>query len=756
MTSLVQRRVPTRAKQYGNSTDMNNVGLFAMGADDALGLDIVGPNVAWTEMNVAKEGATSVRVTLGRVWKDGKFYANPDAGSQVVPLSTFTPTSTKRIVTIVATGMEEENKPLPRYIKNTVTGAKQSEVVPTEVRRVLTLGGQPGLEAPSPLPPALDPLYIPIANVTMSRDGVDEVQMLTDYQLPNMQGMQARLISLEAYRQVIGTRVETLASDLAVTNDKIGRFNLPALRQGLKRLAELEDRLGIDEGVLLFGYDRFMSEADSDTAHIGYKARIDEGLRVDWAARHTVSAQLLNPNEPRIKTISGWTLPAHDEVLRLDSWGQYQSVNISSYQYANTSFTIFPGPKRRRRYGTSQVHAANSDFWASIQYSVNYLTRTFKTGSENWQITDEWIEGGVTYYRVEQYWDDKLPYWNGYQNINPTAENGYLAAQSFLNAQAGWLTRIGLRFARVDDQHGIRVYVCKVKGGEPDMSEVVATGSVAAGALKASVPGPGIENSVVITPVFLEPGQRYAVCVVSGGDHAISCRNDNELSNGTFFIGDGNTWVADLAKDMNLRLYFAAFTSSYVAFQLQTVTLAGGITDIDVIGTEHTPDGTELFYLIQVDGVWKRLERTVGTHPLAGLPQTLPMMVVMVGTREVMPAMKLGTGTEIRLYRADDDFLHFSEILNAGTNVNTVDVDLSLANWDPAKHTLAVAVLSGANTDAPDVTTDYPQPDGTILRKFTFGLTAPSQTYQIRITYSTTDITDQLVVAHRYQEALPT
>jgi hypothetical protein len=751
---LVQRRVPIKEWQFADHKDANNQGVYAVGAMDAMGRDIVGTENGWVEMNVTQESSQAVRVAYGRIWRDGKFYGDPIETSVVQNLATVLPTSSKRIVTIFGTGSETNGASEQRSFKNQVTGAKEPQPTVVEILRKIQIGYVAGAEAGTPQQPSLEPNYVAIAYVTLGTGGVESIIMANERRLVGLQEATARLISLEAFRISIGAQVDTLASDLALVNQKVAKTNTALYNQAVMRLAALEDRLGIDEGALLFGYDRFMTDDDSDTDHVGYKARISEGLRFPFAATSTVTPALLNPAEPRVVSKSGWMLPQHSKTRRLDIWGQWISVNVSNYQYANTSFTIFPGARRRRRYGPSQVYSANSDFWQSVAYSVNYLTGTFMKDGETFNVTDQWVEDGVTFYRVEQYWDDKIPYWNGYKSVSETVANGYCLAQTFLNAQAGWLLEVGLRFGKVDPDHSFKVFVCKAPGGNPDPSQIIATGEIAAGAAIASVAGDvnGVENVVSLTPVFLNPGERYGLIFVTGGDFAVACRSDNALSNGTLFFSDGTAFVADIGKDVNMRLYFAEFTAPYAAVQLNTVTLSGGITDIDFLSEEHVPDGTELYVEIEVGGVWKRFGRTTGTHPLAAAPNTLPMRLVFVGTKDIMPAIKL-SASELKLYRADDDFNHFSEILDAGTNVEDVEIWLTLRNWNPSKHTLAATVLSGANTDTPDATTDYPQPDGSIKRVMSFTLTAPSETYQIRLVGTTTDIAEQFVVTDRYHQA---
>jgi hypothetical protein len=754
MTTAVQRRVPYSLNQFINFADLNKFGVFAVEGSDALGLDIVGPDAAWTAIAAIEESATSVRVNFGRIWLDGKFYGDPDKDTEIVSLVTALPTGTKKIVTIVGTGAEVETKYEPRSFKNTETGNVEPQTIPTEILRKVTFSYVSGTEAATPIAPTLDPNFIPIANVTLGVSGIEKIDLLTEYRLPTLQGMNARMISIEKFRLAIGTRVETLASDLATMRADVGQLNAPSVRQTQRRLAELEDKLGIDEGGLLYGFDRMLTEAESDTVHGDYNARIEEGLRFPFTASSEHTPALLNPGDPRLSTVSGWSLPPFAEVARVDTWGQGVTVNVANYQYSNTDFTIYPGAQRRRRYGPSMVVAGNSDFWQSSQYSVNYLTQTFNTGAENYLISDEWTEDGVTYYRLQQYWDDKIKYWNGYQAITPTTQGGYLVGQTFLNAQSGWLTSVGLRFGKVDDAYGVKVYLCRAPNGEPDPNQIVAEGSLAAGQAIASQGDPdlGAENKVTLTPAFLNAGDRYGLILVTGGDYAVACRSDNALTNGAFFVGDGAAWAVDLGKDMAMRLYFAEFDVAFTAVQLETVTLSGGITDIDVISTEHVPEGCELYWMVRFGGAWHRLERFTGTHPLAAAPATVELQLVMMGTRDIMPAIKLPNSL-LRLNKGGNSFTHLSETRDAGSAASAVRVELEIAAWDAGKHSLVATIEAGGNSDAPSSTTDYPLPNGNLRRVMEFTLTAASQIYQVKLVGSTTDIAASFVVASRYDLA---
>lgn len=737
--------------QFVETVDLVNMGNFAQEGLDALGAMAVGRSRGWEGFNVLVDTSTSVNVVVGRIIFDGVLYGLPDLALTPVDLLAVSPTSSKKIITIVATGQEVHTGAEPRSFEDETTKEAISKSHFTEKRRKVSIGLVAGEEAPTPTRPALLPTYTAIAYVTMQVGaGVVAIEMAGDFQVKSLQAQEARLKMAEATLAAAGTQLETLGTTIQNTQQSINRFNLPLFNQMARFVAELRDMFGRSSDGLLDGFERFMTLDGTNEAAAGYKARVEEGLRFPWAASTEITPQLLNPGNARVKTLSGWTLPTFTKSLRLNIWRQDISVNVADYNYSNVSATVFPGAKTRRRSGPSMIVAENSQLWQDGRYTYNYLTQTFKVGTEEWVVTDEWVQDGVTYRRVEQFFSDKIPYWNGYRTMTD-AVSGNLVAQTFLNAQPGWLLEIGLRFAKVtaDD---LKVFLTGLNGGQPSFDRTFSQGLITGAVASAGDGTQGHENKAVMQPIFMQTGEKYAIQLVTAGDYAVACRADNFLTLGSLHNGDGLSYVADLGKDMCMRQYFALFDANYVEVELQSLTLSGGITDIDVISEEYVPDGSEQIFQYQVGGVWYAIDKVVGTHPLSALPPTVPFRMVMVGTRDAMPGVNL-PNSRVRLSRADDDLVWQSTVKNCGSAASTVELEVIIRKWNPAKHTLATTVVSGANTDTPDVTTDTTMADGRLKRKMTFSLTAPSATFAWKHVGETTDPAEGFVVESVYYNA---
>lgn len=750
--------------QHVETKDMKNIGEFQREAHDALVAMGVGRGKGWDGFNVQIDGTTSVNVTMGVIAYNGALFGLADLAITPVDLLAASPSNSKRIVTIVATGAPTLSAPEPRSFEvvsiDPDTGEETSTAVPqqhyTESRRKVAVTHVPGDEAAVPTRPALLPNYVPIAYVTMQVGaGVVGIEMALDYQVKSLQALEARLLAAEATLAVAGSQIETLSQTIANTRAAISNINVPLINQLARVTAEIQLAMGRDDDGLLFGFERFMTADNSNEEAVGYKARVEEGLRFPWAMSAEITPQLLNPSNSRVKSIGGWLLPAWQPKLRLDVWRQDIAVSVADYNYSNVSATVFPGAKTRRRSGPSMIVSENERFWQDVEYTYNYLTGTFSVGDEDWVVTGEWIQDGVVQRRVQQYFSDKIPYWNGYRSVTD-AVSGNLLAQTFLNAQPGWLVQAGLRFAKVT-ANDLKLYITGVKDGQPSFDVTYVQGLLEAEDAQASVAGDrvGVENKVNMQPLFMLPGQPYASQMVTAGDFAVACRADNYLTNGMLFNGDGLAYVADPGKDANLRLYFAQFDQNYVEVEMQSLTLTGGITDIDITTTEYVPDGNELIAKIQVGGVWHALDKIAGTHPLATLPPTVPFKFVMVGTRDAMPGINLAE-SKVHLRRADDDFVWQSETKNCGTNASTITVELELVNWKPVggggKHTLVATVLTGgglATSDTPDTTTDVVLPNGNVRRTMVFTPT-PSATFAVKLVGTTTDIADGFVVRSMY------
>ena len=115
----------------------------------------------------------------------------------------------------------------------------------------------------------------------------------------------------------------------------------------------------------------------------------------------------------------------------------------------------------------------------------------------------------------------------------------------------------------------------------------VAAGESTWSAANAALPAL-VETPVPIVPTYLKSGRRYAIVLVTTGDHYVAMTNtDNGVVQGTFFVStDGAFFAGNLVDDMKMRLYYAKFSASRVVVELTPLQLAGGIRVI-----KNTPCG---------------------------------------------------------------------------------------------------------------------------------------------------------------------
>jgi hypothetical protein len=162
------------------------------------------------------------------------------------------------------------------------------------------------------------------------------------------------------------------------------------------------------------------------------------------------------------------------------------------------------------------------------------------------------------------------------------------------------------------------------------------------GAISTEVGLPSlVETKLPITPTFLTAGRRYAIVLVTTGDHYVAMTNtDNGVVQGTFFVStDGAFFAGNLVDDMKMRLYFARFERTRLSVELTALQLAGGILDLDVLHPGVTPPACRTDIEVQVNGAWVALDGEANGPDLSGLPALLPLRVTLTGTGRVVREM---------------------------------------------------------------------------------------------------------------------
>ncbi|WP_412057117.1 hypothetical protein [Bartonella sp. DGB2] len=164
------------------------------------------------------------------------------------------------------------------------------------------------------------------------------------------------------------------------------------------------------------------------------------------------------------------------------------------------------------------------------------------------------------YVRVTQFWYDSYDeaYWDA--QVEKFTLNGTIAAQTWLNAQDGWLTHIDLFFSQIAKTGDIHVLITETDHGAPDLNKVLARVKIAVEDLKVYPH----ETKVPIGPVFVTKG-RYALVLVTDGAHMACTINGNKYGQGQYFYsGDGGGWFMGDAKiDLAMRAFIMPISTQH-------------------------------------------------------------------------------------------------------------------------------------------------------------------------------------------------
>ncbi len=749
-----------RAKQEVQSADNNNLQEFARNSIDHIVKDAIDPGKGYTGFTASKTAAAEVTLDNGRLYAGGAVYARDE--NVVIDLFNALPLVTKKRVAIVAWGQEVETDVQPRdFLIDAQTRTTEPQSVSMENHRHAELSTVAGVEGPDPSYPATDANVTVIAYVLLDTAGVVSIEQWTPTQIPNLRDVSDRTAVLEAWRGQISGQVDTLRTDLSAMSDRLGLF---ATKAELAALIDIVDGMREDlyepDAFVWYGTNHFLDGTGSQTGHGDYDAVVNEGIRFpEDGASSPAALALLDPNNVFVKAENGFVLPAYSHSMRMDLTGYTGETRVAQYTYETSDVVLLSRSRTRRRYGPTRTVCSNSSWWSSGTY--DQVTNVFTKDGETFEVVSVNDQRGHSY-RVTQFWLDTYeePYWD---KVTTTSSiSGQQAAQTFLNSQDGWLSQVGLYFSRKAASGDVTVVICETKYGMPDISRAISkttlpvddieVGSISDGAGLPSL----IETKVPIIPTYLKAGKRYAVVLITAGDHYVAMTDaDNHVVNGTFFVStDGAFYAGNLVDDMKMRLYYAQFDRSRLSVELTSLQLAGGILDIDIINDGVIPPACRADFEVQISGAWVPFDASPDGPDLTGLPALLPLRATLTGTRDLMPGFGL-TGSQAIVSRPKTAFTWVSDARSVGSTAASIRVVVNLQSFNETDHDCTVSLLTGValdGTEAADTVTDVTLADGTIRRTVDFtGLSVDD--YAVKIVGSTVSAADLFHVSELVEYA---
>lgn len=714
-----------RDRQELQSADFNNAQAFADDAQTHLVLDAIDGGLKFTGGTVSAASATTASVEALRFYNAGKTYA---ADAQTLNLFQYLPLVTKKIVAVVVWGSEVDTDVQPRdFLIDLTAGTTQPQAVAMQRARVCNVNLLPGTEAADPQAPTIQNGTLAIAFVYLTTTGIERIAMQDAARLPNLYGHEQRLGQMEMWKGQAEPRIASIATDLASLANKTAEL---AGRQMVVDLAGDVARLKVARNLpssyANWDADYFGNAAKTDDTGSGYGAQIQNGLLFPLAAQATANIALFNPYDAGISRSSAdLVLPKYTETARIKTEGQTGDVSVSAYQVQNHT-----------------LKAYETTVW-DYHYGVNY---NYYNGWYN-----SWFWSYYGYWYGWQGWEG---YWTSHQETHyalaetTTSYNGAIIAQTVLVANAMWLTGVGLQFTQVGGSGDVMLVICETDAGKPNLLKTLANVTVARADLKASP----IETTVPLPPVLVDAGKRVAIAIITQGDHRVATVSGNSYTQGTLFFGtDGDYFTGDLTRDLMFTLYGAQFANPRTEVQLQPLSLSGGMSDLAISTPQVVPKGTELSYEIQVGGRWYPLTDQVA-H-LTGLPDIVPVRVVLLGTSDLAPAFVLSANGLVGS-RPGDNLVHWSTLRSLASPSTNIQVQIVVAQWNASNHSLACALVDGATTYTPATTVTKDEPDGQAKRMtFTFTPSPGISSYKIKLTGSKMSGTAPFVIIERIDVA---
>ena len=737
------------------SSEMNFLQVAAQSGIDTTILQLLIRSVFYKGLIVTKNSATEIKVTAGRIWANGKAY-RLDADTTINMTSYLPAGSNKKIVAIVATGQEVDTAAAPRkFLVDPNTRTSRSRTVATRVERTIVLSVVEGVESFAPVPPVVDVNLAHLSTITLSSTGIvgDPVQD-TDQVAPNLEDAVAaiQVIRGELDRQL--GMISTLRTDLAgLARQVTGLAPQSDIERIEQQLLMLREKTDIPDLASFWGLDLFDTESESDTAHGAYSASVGGGaLALPLPDSVSAAPALLNPLDSRVMTAAnGITLPAYTETMRYELAAKDVEINLAAYPVVTKTRV-----KKLHGWSFKKWKNRHRALWRSLKRNDGEIR---VVDPETGNMTDIEITSQPWRSYPEERWgkwmwlDQSKAYW--LTRTTSTNVTGSVVAQTFLNAQAGWLTGVSLWFSAVGASGDVRVILCECRDdGTPDFGEaieevVIPHASLAVGWVKASLP-----------PAHLARGVRYAIAVVTGGAHKLWASNKNGLSNGTLFYStDASYFDGSLQQDISIRLHYASFPTNLVTVEIDPASLVGGIDSLDFTFTGVRPDAVDFDVQAQVSGVWRNLDDENDTV-LASRPNLVPLRMVWQNTTDDAVGVVL-TKSRVIAYRPSLTGIHIStaRTLPSGTT-DTVVVRQRLRGYlgGGGGHTHAIKLLHGGgfgSTKTAAATATRTLENGDVEFEATFDFTgAEISTWKIRTEMTITDTAVDYVVVERWDHAL--
>lgn len=750
----MSKRVVADTRQYLKPADINRLGTFGQEAIDEVVGGVIAYPAHWAAFTVSMKTAQVVTITPGRYFENDVVYAAPEAVD--LNLITYFPlaASDEKWVALVLRG-EPRLIDEPRQYETSLdpeTRIPVQDQRPVIAERFARVVVQEGSAVPGPAAkPTIAETDACIAFVLLKTTGIVEIVPGSQWRAKTLYEVEGRVTAIEVRIEQLFEDTASIRTDLANVAAQVKTIPDPRLfAQIVRDTARHGQALNLPDEARNYWFDQALVKDDWDFTAGGFY-RIDEGIRFAYVAQKDHTLRLLNYDSP---DVSIWNnqlvMPAYTEVTRITSPEGGGRKDIANTVHTVVTAVQHTVAHERIRYGETVTVCENMAGWGA--YGDRKAGTMFQAGGESW------VSNGAT----SNPWNQTETAQNGHMNYSATRVirdtyyetyttynteefglSGAIFGQTFLSSQVMIATSIDLNFTRVDVAVGdVTLCLCEIgPSGAPNYEAVIARVTKARSSLVLGW------NRFSFQPTLLDQGKRYAWFTVTTGNHQIMTNTGNAFTGGTLFVSSDGAWSqGSTTEDFTFRVNAARFAKSRLVVPFESLTLDGGMTEVDMIYKKWAPAATSLVWEIKAQGdtEWIPMDARVD-NPLANLPPLVQLRAVFIGTEDVAPAIQLDAYARAVTGRLRNDMRAISKLRTFGFTTDQAQVVLHMDYFNPAEHTAVPKLVLAAGTvvDATAVITTQDPAKPTRYRiQADFDLPTGTPSARVRIDATTTDIID--------------
>ncbi len=717
--------------EIADYADFDAIGQQAQDATDQLWHDAIGYPAHWAAFTVAKKSAQEITVSAGRYVAGQIVYEHEAPKDMNLQIHIPVAASDQRWVAILLRGKEvidTATRPFETS-DDPETSVIVNRTTPKTIRRVVELIVQPGEANPVPAKPVVDSTDACIAFVLLKSTGIDAIEPGNGDRVKTLFEVEGRVAALEVDLDGLFMRTETIETQIVNITAKLTEIpRREVIRQMQRDIGAARLKVDLPDEARAYVFDDGLILDRWDMTHVDWLARIEEGVRFGFAAEAQARLEVQAEDDPKIYFRGRRMVPAFDEVTRIANTSLDATLNISQLVHTETTLVRKEASRVRLTYGPTMGACENAAGWAGLG-GDSRVGQMLNVGGETFEVV--YVGGnfgpghqtyGVRQLRYEIYSE---PYWE--YVTEEVGINGSVCAQSFLVAQPMQVTSLDLSFARVGIDGDVHVFVVETTtGGVPRFDAVLAQGMLKHAELTVGW------NKVELPITLLESGKRYAFVTFTTGAHALHISGSNKYTGGTQFLTtDGAFAQGSTETDICFRLNAARYRSPRTVIPMQALNLADGMTQIDMLFAGWVPGGCSLGWEIRPSGstVWTELDDgDPTTNPLVGLPASVELRMVMMGTADLQPMIQLDQKAVSRVARNRNSMRAVTKSFPFGFATTSIQTQYTLDSFDPDRHTFTPAIMVGntvVNPNTTEITIDPQRPARrTYLSTYTLGAAA--------------------------------